>query len=309
MTRAASAWVSRSLPARGVPVALRLGLAVLMLLLAGCATTRGGPTSFLTTERAPATNMAMRHLVDANTEDKRNQHLAAAMADVDIYYVEFRDELLRSDNTFNASVDLASLAADIAGGLAGSLGAKDNYLALGALLTGGRATVSNRFLYTQTGMALIKGMDAARTDTALAIKTKQMRHSIQEYTGRDAYADVLKYYFDGTLAGGLIWLQSQAETVEAETKVQISTLRVPTPEAFEARGNFHDDVRAAFATAKVETLRKILDAWEIPYAAQDGKDDLQLLVQGELRRRMQEGEPLEGLRNQLVELGLLGDAQ
>lgn len=296
-------------PARITWRLLRLALLALALaLLAGCASTRGAPTSFLDHERAPHTNEAMAGLMTADTEAERNVRLAEAMSDVDVFYIKYRDELLRSDNVFNASVDLATLAAGVAGGLTNSLGVKDNYLALGALLNGTRATVNNRFLYAQTGMALIKGMDAARASTALAIKEKQQaRYSIDQYTGRDAYADVLKYYFDGTLAGGLIWLQSQAEKQEADTKVAIAKLTVPTPEQYKTRSDFHRDVRAALVAASEQTLRAVLNDWEVKNSEEKNVDNLRLMLQAELNRRMQDGQSLETLRSQLVAKKLLGD--
>jgi hypothetical protein len=267
-----------------------LCIGLMALMLGGCAATRGGPESFMVTVRAESSNEAMKNLLEAGSEAERNSELASAMADVDFFYIAYRDELLRQDNAFNASVDLVSLAANVAGGLTTSAGVKNNYLALGALLGGGRATVNNRFLYAQTSLALIKGMDAARSNTALEIKQKQSDRTIEEYSGRDAYADVLKYYFDGTLAGGLLWLQANAAEKEAEDKKAIAALPVPTPEQYKTRFQIRMEIDARLATASTGDLAALLKTWSIPHKANASHEELKQLVQIEAGKRMRQGQ-------------------
>ncbi len=240
-------------------------------LLSGCTTiARGGPESFLTVKEKPVANTSMEALRTTVDAADRNKLVQDAMSDVDVFYVEFRDELLRSDNHLNSAVDIASLASDLAGKLATSTGAKDNYFTLGALLNGTRSTINLRYLHSQTTIALIKGMDAARSETELAIKSK-FEKGIDLYTGRDAFADVLKYYFDGTLAGGLLWIQANATQHEAEDRVEIANLPVPTPAMYDEKEALSDAVQVRFSdTAK---LRAALKAWgkEPPPGAADAE--------------------------------------
>lgn len=221
------------------------------------------------------------------------------MADVDVLYVQFRDELLRSDNAFNASVDLASLFSDLAGKLTSSAGVKDNYLTLGALLTGGRATVNNRFLYAQTALTMVKGMDAARAAMALEIKRKQSTQSLDKYSGRDAYTDVLKYYFDGTLPGGLIWLQAKAAEKETEHREDLATLSVPTPSELTAREGLKDKVDRRIEN--MVSLKRALTAWSIPFSGTETLDMLQKRFADEYRRRLTSGTTSTELESQLTD--------
>lgn len=288
----------------------RTGLAgMLVALVAGCAATRGAPASFLTVESAEAAgevkNIAMNRLKGATTADERNLHLADAMADVDVFYVQFRDALVRGDNQFNAGVDLVSLMADLAGGLTDSAGVKDNYLTLSTLLAGGRATVSNRFLYAQTSLALIKGMDAARTQTALAIKQKQADRTFAEYTGRDAYADVLKYYFDGTLAGGLAWLQANAATVEAEDNAELATLRVPTPAQLEERETLQEKVAAR--RGQSDAIERAMKAWGMDTPAGEDADARWKRFIDEYRRRIRAAAQASDVEKQLQDAKFFED--
>ncbi len=255
--------------------------------------------------KAESKNEAMAELLNATSEADRNKYLAAAMADVDIFYLAYRDELLRSDNAFNASVDLVSLAADLAGRLTDSVGVKDNYLTLGALLGGGRSTVNNRFLYAQTSIVLVKGMDAARASTALAIKTRQSQRSIQEYSGRDAYADVLEYYFNGTLAGGLVWLQSSAEEQEVEDKKSIAELPVPTEEQYRTRFDLMSSVQPRLVSTAA--LRKGLAAFGMTPPADAGLDELRKLFTAEYGKRLREGTSPEDMRKQLADAKFFED--
>lgn len=287
--------------ARAPCAAIRIAVIVCALIaLVGCPATRGGPKSFLAVESAKAAgevqNVAMANLVEAATLDTRNRYMAQAMSDIDVLYVQYRDELLRSDNAFNASVDLLSLLSGLAGSLTDSAGVKNNYLTLGALLTGGRSIVNNRFLYAQTGLALIKGMDAARAASALAFKTKQAM-PIERYSGRDAYADVLKYYFDGTLAGGLIWLQSKADQQEASDREKLATLPVPKPEELGAREALYGDIGVPMG--KPAALRRALDAWSIDNTHDEPLVSLQNKFRDEYVRRLGVGVSADELRRQL----------
>lgn len=239
-------------------VVLVIGLGA---LLSACAAVRGGPQTFLDVESMPITNDAMRNLSTAPSAALRNQYLRQAMADVDAFYVPYRNSLLRSDNQFNATVDLLALVSDVAGRAAGATAAKDNYLSFGVLMSGTRATVNNRFFYAQTGIALVKGMDAARAERALAIKHRQVQ-LIDKYTGRDAYADVLQYYFDGTLAGGLIWLQSNANKNEAKNQAEMARLKVPTDAQFKLFETLSDEVDARMGNEAA--MRRALVYWKLP---------------------------------------------
>ncbi len=280
---------------------MRIVVIVCVLVsLGGCPVTRGGPKSFLAVESAKADgdirNVAMSNLVEAASRDTRNRYMAQAMSDIDVMYVQYRDELLRSDNAFNASVDLLTLMSGLAGALTDSAGVKNNYLTLGALLGGGRGIVNNRFLYAQTGMTLIKGMDAARAASALAFKSKQAM-PIENYSGRDAYADVLKYYFDGTLAGGLIWLQSKADQQEASDRIHLATLPVPKPEELSAREALYDAV--GLRIDKPAALKRALGAWSIATTRDETLDSLQTKFINEYRRRLDVGVSADELRRQL----------
>lgn len=251
----------RAKPSRTPRGTLALAITALLLLtLTGCAAMRGGPQSFLEVAEKPVENRAMTELRSATDETDRNSQINKAMADVDAFYVAYRDALLRSDNRFNASVDLLSLLTDVAGRAADATAAKDNYLSLGALLTGSRSAINNRFYYAQTGIALVKGMDAARAERALAIKGRQ-RQRIDEYTGRDAFGDVLQYYFDGTLAGGLLWLQANASKNEADNKAKTAQLRVPTQQQFDDAKQLQKDVEQRLGDEAA--LRRALKHWKV----------------------------------------------
>lgn len=244
-------------------IALLMGV---LLMVTACAAVRGGPESFLDVDAKPVKNDAMTALLAATSPSARNASVTTAMADVDAFYVPYRDQLLQGDNQFNASVDLLALLSDIAGRAAESTAAKNNYLSFGALMTGTRSTINNRFFYAQTGIALVKGMDAARAERALAIK-QRLGLPIEKYTGHDAYADVLKYYFDGTLAGGLIWLQSNASQNEANNQAKIARLKVPTDAELNARETLSNDVGGRLGNEAA--MRRALDFWTLPSPGKD----------------------------------------
>lgn len=270
-------------------------LIALLLLLTACAAVRGGPQSFLDERENKVKNAAMNALLTANSREVRNENISKAMADVDAFYVPYRDRLLRSDNQFNATVDLLALVSDVAGRAAGSTAAKDNYLSFGALTTGTRSTVNNRFFYAQTGIALVKGMDAARSERALAIKQRK-NLAIEEYTGRDAYADLLQYYFDGTLAGGLIWLQSNANKNEAANLAQIATLKIPSDREMQSRERLFNAITERLANEVA--MRRALSFWKLPDPGKD-VDAVRRAFLAHYRMLFDSGADADAVRNQL----------
>lgn len=275
----------------------------LLLMVTACAAIRGGPKSFLDVKSKPVENKAMTALLAATDRSTRNTNITTAMADVDAFYVPYRDRLLQGDNQFNASVDLLALLSDIAGRAAESTAAKDNYLSFGALMTGTRSTINNRFFYAQTGIALVKGMDAARTERALAIK-RRLSLPIEEYTGHDAYSDVLKYYFDGTLAGGLIWLQSNASQNEIDNQAKIASLKVPTDAELKARETLSNDVGQRLGNEAA--MRRALDFWKIPNPGKD-TDAVRAAFLGHFQLLFDNGLSETAVRDQLNQAGFFKD--
>lgn len=274
-----------------------------LFLMTACAAVRGGPESFLDVDSKPVKNDAMTALLTAATREARNVQITTAMADVDAFYVPYRDQLLQGDNQFNASIDLMSLLADIAGRAAESIAAKDNYLSFGALMTGTRSSINNRFFYAQTGITLVKGMDAARTERALAIK-RRLTLPIEEYTGHDAYADVLKYYFDGTLAGGLIWLQSNASQNEANNQSKIASLKVPTEAELKARETLSNDVGQRLGNEAA--MRRALVFWKLPNSEKD-IDTVRDAFLAHFRLLFDNGLSEPAVRDQLNQAGFFKD--
>lgn len=218
-------------------------------IIGGCQTLKGRPESIITGKLTLAEdipNATLRKLLTATTDENRDTWLAEVLGQCDARYVAFRDDFLVNDNSFNAGIDLASLLVDVAGKLTTSAGVKDNYLSASALLGGSRTVVNSRFLYSQTGLALIKGMDAARAATELEIRQRQ-ELGIDAYTGRNAYVDALRYYFAGTVYGGLIWLQGNAEKQETRSQeAMIRLLKVPDAAELAIRGDLRDRIETAF---------------------------------------------------------------
>lgn len=245
-----------------VAASLQRGLLVVLVSLAasGCATLRGQPETYLDVNISHTTNTNATSLLNARTAAKRNIYLFSTLADIDILYLRFRREFLGSDRHFNAGLDLGGLAADIAGRSVESVAAKDNFFLLSALLTGTRATVNSRYFYAQTGIALVRGMDAARAEMELGIRQK-LQFPIDQYTSRDAFADAIRYFNAGTLTGGLDWLQREAQKQEIAIKEE--TLNLPLPS--EAELNAAESLRDSFEELlkNPERLCSLESSWNL----------------------------------------------
>src|SRR5690606_26562999 len=141
----------------------------------------------------------------ATEKDKttRNELMSPILALIDIRYAGFRQELASSKKNSSAVASALLLATDIAGGLADSVGAKDNYLAFSALLSGGELIYDRNYMYDQTVSALVAKMDANRSAKLLEIRSAMKSQDTDQYPGQVAIADLIEYHYAGSLLGAI----------------------------------------------------------------------------------------------------------
>ncbi|MGH8081657.1 MAG: hypothetical protein ACREP7_13865 [Lysobacter sp.] len=211
---------------RKAPAALLLALAC---SLAGCSTFQGAPKPLISPaklESSAAFNVAgdIETLIKATDKNVRDAAAIRLLAVCDMRYVQFRHDIVANRKHTRAGANALTLMADIAAGLTDSVGVKDNYIALSALIQGGETIYDKDYLFDQTLDALVVQMDANRKSKLVDIHLALQR-GVADYPGQAALSDVLDYYHAGTINAAILGVQKAASEQEARDSQTLRQLK------------------------------------------------------------------------------------
>jgi hypothetical protein len=261
----------------------------LAMLMSACSTMRGSPKPLLSRGQINGTTIVdaqaqMVILTNPPTLEARNEALLKLLSLADMRYAQYRIDLVNNRRGTRAGAGGLTLLADVAATLTNSVGVKDNYIALSALIDGGEAVFDKEYLFDKTIDSLIARMDADRKAELASIYEK-LELDLTKYPGHSALADALEYFSSGTLDSALVsvnkTVQRTAEADMAESERILKSVVSPTA-ASRAEGN--DRMRrfvASLNEANMDKLRDFLRANQID-VDQAGTDDAKrtLLRQG-----------------------------
>lgn len=212
-------------------------LAISILILSGCNTLRGAPPTPFTARdvwspdavKLMVTNLAapsanVHDDTDQSCTKLRDSNASQLIAYVDVNYMSYRQSFVFDRQHTNAISDGLQLAMTIAGGLTTSAGVKDNYLAGIGLLTGGEAIYDKTYLFEKTAPALVSQMDASRKLRLGELSAKLMELGCASYPGRVALADIMDYYYRGTVVGAISATQKDAEAKDVRAQEVLNRL-------------------------------------------------------------------------------------
>ncbi len=210
-------------------------LLALAMLASGCSTFRGAPKApveraLIESKEFVDVEAEIKALATTENKNTRNASARKLMALIDIRYMHFRNDIVSNRKHTKSASNALLLATDIAATLTESVGVKDNYIALSALIQGGDTIYDKDYLFDRTIDALVAQMDANRKAKQVDIY-RRLVESIEQYPAQAAIADVFDYYYTGTLNGALIGVQQSA--AEQERKSEKELLSIPTMEEIE----------------------------------------------------------------------------
>jgi hypothetical protein len=205
------------------------------VLASGCSTFRGAPKPPIERkliESGEFVDVPTELTMLATTQNKnsRDASVRKLMALIDIRYMHFRNDIVANRRHTKSASNALLLATDIAATLTESVGVKDNYIALSALIQGGDTIYDKDYLLDRTIDALVAQMDANRKAKQVDIY-RRLLEPTDQYPGQAAIADVMDYYYSGTLNGALLGVQESAQ--EQERRSERELLRIPTLEEIE----------------------------------------------------------------------------
>lgn len=204
-------------------------LLALGCVLAGCSTFRGAPKPLISPrqlESSASFNVAsdIETLIKASDTAARNGAARRLLAVCDMRYALFRHDIVANRKHTRAGANALSLMTDIAAGLTDSVGVKDNYIALSALIQGGQTLYDKDYLFDQTLDALVLQMDANRK-AKLADILVSMDEPVEAYPGQVALADVIDYYHAGTINAAILGVQKSASALDTANTQALRQLK------------------------------------------------------------------------------------
>lgn len=278
-------------------------LLALAILASGCSTFRGAPApllkpSLIKNDGFVDAKAQMDILIgDDLDEGARNAAVFKLMALADVRYLEFRNDIVANRKHTRSASNAMLLATDIAATLTQSRGVKDNYIALSALISGGETIYDKDYLFDRTIEALVAQMDANRKAKQVLIYESLGEKSVQAYPGQAALADVLDYYYMGTINAAVIGVQKSANEQLRQSEQELRTI-APIDEAqIEARqaqtdrsAKFVDSLSVADRDKLAEFLRG--NGIEVPNLAEAARPNVVLRQRmNELRKKKQDQFP------------------
>lgn len=132
----------------------------------------------------------------------RDRVVWQAMASIDYNFANWKETTLNGNSKKNFILDVLDSGLVSWAGLTSVIGTKNDVVAALQFLRGGRAAYNKNFLGAQTLGAIFNSTEAARTTKRTAIEDG-LALSPQDYSLAQGLADVLVYYYEGSIASGL----------------------------------------------------------------------------------------------------------
>ncbi len=162
----------------------------------------------------------------ADAAKLRNKMVYSIAAEIDYAFYDYEIKLYLNQGKFHVGADFLQLG--LAAGSTVSIGARGKTI-LGALLTGVTGmnlSIDKNFFGQQTVQAIANSMEANRDQIKTTILKQLTTQDVTAYPFADARADLIKYFFAGTLSGGLQKLGQTAATDAQAAKTALTKQQV-----------------------------------------------------------------------------------
>lgn len=169
----------------------------------------------------------------ANALKIRNKMVYSISAEIDYAFYDYETKLFLNEGQFHVGADFVQLG--LAAASTVSIGARGKTI-LGALLTGVTGmnlSIDKNFFQQQTVQAIASSMEANRDQIKTTI-LKQLTQDTTAYPFTAARADLIRYFFAGTLIAGLQKLGQTAATDAKTSKAGLTYQQVKPAPSFTA---------------------------------------------------------------------------
>jgi hypothetical protein len=155
----------------------------------------------------------------------RNKMVYSLLAEVDYVFYDYETKLFLDEGESNISSDFVQLGMAAAGTLTYGTRGKTILSALLAGVTGVSLSVDKNFFREQTVQAITSSMEANR-DRIKTLILQQLAKDTIAYPFEAARADLIHYFFAGTLPAGLQQLSQDAGSNAKSEKATLNQVQV-----------------------------------------------------------------------------------
>jgi hypothetical protein len=155
----------------------------------------------------------------------RNKIVYSLIAEIDYVFYDYETELFLNDGQFKMGSDFVQLGMAAAGTLAYGSRGKTILSALLTGVTGVSLSVDKNFFREQTVQAITSSMEANR-DRIKTLILQQLSKDTTSYPFEAARADLIHYFFAGTLPAGLQQLSQDAGSNAKSVKDALNQVQV-----------------------------------------------------------------------------------
>ena len=189
----------------------------------------------------------------------RNKMVYSIAAEIDFAFYNYETELFLNEGKFHVGADFVQLGLAAGSTISPAVRTKTILSALLSGVTGVNLSIDKNFFRQQTVQAIASSMEANRDRIKTAILT-QLKLDTTAYPFSAARADLIHYFFAGTLSGGLQQLNQDAATNAQTQKATLNSVQVASFSAtdVDCLSSIDQAVKKAFDTNNLGPLIALL---------------------------------------------------
>jgi hypothetical protein len=196
-----------------------------------------------------------------NAAALRNKIVYSLIAEIDYAFYNYETKLFLNEGQFHVASDFLQLGMAAGGTLTNGTRGKTILSALLTGVTGVSLSVDKNFFRQQTVQAIASSMEAGR-DRIKTVILQQLSKDTIAYPLPAARADVIHYFFAGTLPSGLQQLSQDAGTKAQDEKAALNLVQVKniTVEDVSTVTTLREAIGEAFRSNNLGLVRDYLSA-------------------------------------------------
>lgn len=221
---------------------------------------------------------------DAGKVTLRNKMVYGILAEIDYVFYDYETKLYLNQGAFKVGGDFLELGLSSASTITNGARAKTVLSGVLSGVSGVNLSIDKNFFRQQTVQAISSSMEANR-DRIKNVILQQLKQDAATYPFSAARADLIRYFFAGTLPSGLLQLHQQAATNAQTQQNNLHQTQVTgiTTEDVDCATSVNKAVVAAKQKGDFTIVLKFLDAMGFPIDKNLPKDKIETNVDGSLR--------------------------
>ena len=214
----------------------------------------------------------------------RNKIVYGLIAEVDYVYYDYKTKLFLNQGAFRVGSDFLQLGLSAGGAITNGARSKTILSALLTGVTGTSLSVDKNFFAQQTVQAIGSAMDAERNRIKTVI-LQQLKQDTSTYPFQAARADVIRYFFAGTLPAGLQQLHQEAASTAQTRETNLNQVQVTniSPEDVKCVSGVNQGFAKAFQTGDMTNVLKFLNAMGSPIDTSLPQDKIKAKAEASIR--------------------------